>query len=102
MSEVDPDPVAVARGEVGEVVGKLKQSDKRLRAVHQNLVDAAAKVEKELGDEEDNDVLTEIRSVIECVLADSLGPAIRDLETASLYGVRNRARSGGREDRPPK
>ena len=35
--------------------------------------------------EEQSDVAQELASVIDCVLTDSIGPAIRDLETASLY-----------------
>ena len=37
--------------------------------------------------EEEWDFPTEARSVIECVLADWLGPAIRDLQDASVYGI---------------
>ena len=37
--------------------------------------------------EEEWDFPTEARSVIECVLADWLGPAIRDLQDASVYGM---------------
>jgi hypothetical protein len=36
-----------------------------------------------LQDEEKMDLSTEIRSVIECVLNDSLEPAIRDLEAVA-------------------
>jgi hypothetical protein len=35
--------------------------------------------------EAEMDVATEMRSVIECVLNDSLGPAIRDLRSAAAY-----------------
>jgi hypothetical protein len=35
--------------------------------------------------EDEMDVSTEIRSVIECVLADSIGPAVRDLRAAAAY-----------------
>jgi hypothetical protein len=37
--------------------------------------------------EEEWDFPTEARSVIECVLADWLGPAIRDLHDASVHGM---------------
>jgi hypothetical protein len=37
-----------------------------------------------LGDEEP-DVATEVRSTIECSLADQIGPAIRDLASAAVY-----------------
>ncbi len=37
--------------------------------------------------EEDWDFPTEVRSVIECVRADWIGPAIRDLQDAAAYGM---------------
>lgn len=37
--------------------------------------------------EEEWDFSTEARSVIECVLADWIGPAIRDLQEAAGYGL---------------
>ena len=37
--------------------------------------------------EEDWDFPTEVRSVVECVRADWIGPAIRDLREAAGYGV---------------
>ena len=37
--------------------------------------------------EEEWDFPTEARSVIECVLTDWLGPAIRDLQDAAVYGL---------------
>lgn len=37
--------------------------------------------------EEEFDFPTEVRSVIECVLADWIGPAIRDLKEAAAYGI---------------
>jgi hypothetical protein len=41
-------------------------------------------------DEEEMDAVTELRSVIDCVLLDSLGPAARDLETVAAYLSRGR------------
>jgi hypothetical protein len=81
---------ATARGELREIVDELKGIERRLRAIHQGLPtppDAATAPEVE----DDKDVSTEIRSVIECVLTDSLGPAARDLQAASLYGVKGKA-----------
>jgi hypothetical protein len=40
--------------------------------------------------EEDPDVATEVRSIIECVLADQIGPAVRDLGAAVEYRVKER------------
>ncbi len=36
------------------------------------------------------DVKTEVRSIIECVLNDSIQPAIRDLRVAAAYRVKGR------------
>jgi uncharacterized protein (UPF0335 family) len=85
MSEVISDLETVAQDELQEIVDKLEDIERRLRAIHQRLpvpVDAETARDAEDG----KDVATEIRSVIECVLADSLGPAVRDLRAASLYG----------------
>jgi hypothetical protein len=38
-----------------------------------------------LEEEEEWDVATELRSIIECVLRDSIEPAIRDLQAAASY-----------------
>jgi len=37
------------------------------------------------GDPEEQDVAVEIRAVIDCVLVDSIRPAIRDLQAAAEY-----------------
>lgn len=37
--------------------------------------------------EEEYDFPTEVRSVVECVRADWIGPAIRDLRDAAAYGI---------------
>jgi NifB/MoaA-like Fe-S oxidoreductase len=83
--------LAAIQEELREILPDLKGIDRRLRAIHGRLPGPSdAEMEQEAEDEED--VATEIRSVIECVLTDSLGPAIRDLETASRYGVKGRTR----------
>jgi hypothetical protein len=41
--------------------------------------------------EEEMDVSTEIRSTIECVLKDSMEPAIRDLAAAASYQPKEKA-----------
>jgi hypothetical protein len=38
--------------------------------------------------EDEMDVTTEVRSIIECVLSDSIQPAIRDLRVAAAYRVK--------------
>jgi hypothetical protein len=82
---------ATAQEGLREIVDELKGIERRLKAIHQSLP-APADVETAPEVEDDKDVSTEIRSVIECVLTDSLGPAARDLETASRYGVKGRNR----------
>jgi len=85
------DDLAAIQEELREVLPDLKGIERRLKAIHQRLPGPSnMEIEQEAEDEED--VSTEIRSVIECVLTDSLGPAIRDLETASRYGARGRGR----------
>jgi hypothetical protein len=74
---------AAAQEELRQIVEELKSIQGRLKAIHQRLpAPADGETAEDAGD--GKDVSTEIRSVIECVLADSLGPAIRDLEAASL------------------
>ncbi len=80
---------AAAQQELREIVEALNGIQERLKAIHQRLpAPTDAETAEDAGD--GKDVSTEIRSVIECVLADSLGPAIRDLEAASRGGGKNR------------
>ena len=72
-----------AQEELGEEVGRLKGIRDRLRGIARRLP-APENAAMLLG-EEDPDVATEVRSVIECSLADQIGPAIRDLTTAARY-----------------
>lgn len=68
-----------AQAELSEIVKELKALRLRLRNVRASLPVPGHESLRPLQDEEDMDLSTEIRSVIECVLNDSLGPAIRDL-----------------------
>ena len=74
---------AAAQDELREAVERLKEVQDRLRGIAKGLP-APENVAMLLG-EEDPDVATEIRSVIECSLADQIEPAIRDLTTAATY-----------------
>ena len=83
---------AAAQTRLKKCMEKLKDVDKEMREIHKSLdppegarTGAAAGSEV---DEEENDISTEIRSVIECVLTDSLGPAIRDLQAVVRYGTK--------------
>jgi hypothetical protein len=73
---------ARTREELRTIVQELKRIETRLRALHQN---AATLAEAEATQDEDDemDLATEIRTVIDCVLVDNLEPAIRDLQAAS-------------------
>lgn len=70
---------AAAQAEVREVVKALKAIRLRLEGVRASL-SVPAYESLRLQDEEEMDLSMEIRSVIECVLNDSLEPAVRDLE----------------------
>ena len=85
--------LAAIQEELRQVLPDLKGIDRRLRAIHGRLP-APSDEEMEQEAEGEEDVSTEIRSVIECVLTDSLGPAIRDLATVSRYGVKGGGKDG--------
>jgi hypothetical protein len=70
---------AAAQAELRQIVQELDDIRAHLEAMHERLP-----VPPEEGEEE-MDIATEIRSVIECVLTDSLRPAIRDLAAAASY-----------------
>jgi hypothetical protein len=77
-----------AQEEVREVVGLLKEIRDRLQGIAKGLP-APENAAMLLG-EEDPDVATEVRSVIECSLVDQIEPAIRDLTTAASYRPKDR------------
>lgn len=80
MSEREDEAQARVRG----VVEDLKAIHLRLEEVAARLPISARETMMLLGEEEP-DVTTELRSTIECVLADQLGPAIHDLARAASY-----------------
>jgi hypothetical protein len=73
-----PQSEAAARAQVRKIVSDLEDLKLRLLGVQASLPEPAAE-SLELEDEEDMDPSLEMRSVISCVLNDSIGPAIRDL-----------------------
>lgn len=75
-----------------DVVEELKGIRSRLQELARALPVSAEEDEML---EEEPDVATEVRSIIECVLADQIGPAVRDLDTAAGYRPKRR-RAGGR------
>jgi len=75
---------AAAQDQLREIVEELETLRAQLLAIHQSLPVPPEETAMLLGEEE-MDVATELRSVIECVLHDSLQPAIRDLGAAAAY-----------------
>ena len=92
MRTATPGAELPAQEEVRQIAGELHALCQRLEGVHQSLPIASNEALMLLG-EADMNVATELRSVIECVLNDSLRPAVRDLKAATEY----RAPSGGEE-----
>jgi hypothetical protein len=71
--------VEAAQGEIRGVVRELRSLKVRLAGVVASLPPSPAETSP-LPDMEQTDLRTEIRSVVECVVNDSLAPAIRDLD----------------------
>ncbi len=74
-----PDIRAAVQEHLLPAVSDLKDIQGRLRALQESLPAAPDRGEEEM------DAVTELRSVLGCVLLDSLGPAIRDLQAAAVY-----------------
>jgi len=85
MSDVE----RAARTAIERIVEGLKACSDELAAVRSSLP-ASEREDVMYAGEEEWDFPTEVRSVIECVLADWLGPAIRDLRDAAVYGIAER------------
>jgi hypothetical protein len=68
-----------ARKELRRIVEELKKVRSHLRDVVAAL---PSTLEEAMYAEMDLDVATEVRAVIECVLTDQIGPAVRDLNAA--------------------
>jgi hypothetical protein len=86
-----PDIQAAIQEKLLPAVSELKDIQDRLRALQESLPPAAP----DRGEEE-MDVVTELRSVLGCVLLDSIGPAIRDLQAAAAYASKGGREPGGR------
>ena len=78
-----------AQAAVREAMEDLKKVRSRLRNIAAALPASPQEVLMDAGDE-DPDVATEVRSIIECVLADQIEPAVRDLAAAAEYRVKER------------
>jgi hypothetical protein len=77
--------VEAARAEIRGILRELKPLKFRLLGVAASLPPSSAETSPLL-DVEPADLGTEIRSVVECVVNDSFGPAIRDLEEVAGGG----------------
>jgi hypothetical protein len=75
---------AAAQEALLELANEVESVGRRLEAIRASLSIPPNEGMMLLGEDE-MDVSTEIRSVIECVLADSIGPAVRDLRAAATY-----------------
>jgi hypothetical protein len=75
---------AQAQAELQEIVRDLGAVCARLESIHDRLPVPLQETAMLLGEEE-MDVSTEVRSVIECAVHDSLRPLIRDLAAAATY-----------------
>ena len=71
-----------AQAELKRIVEDLKKVRSKLRDIAAAL---PSTLEEAMYAEEDPDVATEVRAVIECVLTDQIGPAVRDLSAAAGY-----------------
>ncbi len=83
---------AAAQAELRQVVEDLDAIRSRLAALHESLPVPPEETAMLLGEEE-MDISTEVRSVVECVLADRIAPAIRELAVAASY--RPKTKEGG-------
>ena len=68
---------AAVQEQILPAVSGLKDVQERLRAFQESLPALPDRGEEEM------DAVTELRSILGCVLLDSIGPAIRDLLTAA-------------------
>lgn len=76
-----------AQEELKRIVEELEAIQARLTGLHESLPVSPGETAM-LEGEEEMDVATEMRSIIECVLNDGIQPAIRDLATAASAGRR--------------
>lgn len=77
-----------AQEELRQIAKEMDGIRRRLLDLHESLPPATLEAVMFAG-EEDLDVTTEVRTVIECVVQDSIQPAIRDLEAAADYKTEN-------------
>ncbi len=86
---------AAAQGALRQIVEELNGLRGRLVELHERLPVPPEETAMLLGEEE-MDISTEVRSVIECTLADRIEPAIRDLAAAASYRPKRKKAKGKR------
>jgi hypothetical protein len=88
---------AAAQAELRRIVDRLTEIRSKLRQLVESLPGDPDAEPDPLGEDE-MDVTTEVRSIIECVLNDSIQPAIRDLRVAAAYRVKRGPAQAEREE----
>lgn len=73
-----------AQAAIRQIAKELQNIRRRLMDLHESLPATSLEMLMFAGEEE-LDVTTEVRTIIECVVQDSIQPAIRDLEAAADY-----------------
>jgi hypothetical protein len=86
------DMETAVRAEIEQVVRGLEALQAQLQRILSKLP-VSEREDVMYAGEEDFDFPTEARSVIECVLSDWIGPAIRDLREAAAYNGKSRQRA---------
>ena len=81
------DRETAVREELEQVARAQEGIEKRLLALLANLP-ASPREDVMFAGEEDYDFTTEVRTALECILADWIGSAIRDLRDLARYRVR--------------
>jgi len=76
--------VETAQEQLLEIARELEAVHARLAGLRASVPPTAMELDP-LSEPDEMDCSTEIRSVIECVLHDWIGPAIRDLRAAAVY-----------------
>ena len=83
-----------AQAELRQIAKELEKIHRRLMDLHGSLPVASLEMVM-LAGEEELDVTTEVRTIIECVVQDSIKPAIRDLEAAATYQTEEKEEGAG-------
>jgi len=79
------DAGAVAQAQLCIVLRVLEMIGSALRWIHQALPPSPQELSREDFEGYEPDITSEIRRVIQCVLADRIDPAIAELRAASIY-----------------